>query len=96
MSCTGHWLVPELSLISEAERELDRRVAARMPQADLAALADRLIVDWYVQRELVNRCLKKVNELEVELLLSQSTTDRPDDWNRYLEMAEELLGGHPS
>lgn len=68
----AQWLVPELSLMREAEREMDRRDAVKLSHVDLQILADRLIVDWYNHREVVERCLARVGELEARLALAES------------------------
>jgi hypothetical protein len=65
----AHWLVPELSLMTEAKREMDRRKAVKLKLVDLQILADRLIVDCYNQRDVVDRCLARVGELEARLAL---------------------------
>lgn len=96
MSCSGHWLTPQLSLATEARRELDRRRAVKLSHHELQVLADQLIVDWYTHRELVNRLLAKVQELEVRLVLADPKPSDSESWREYLEMAEELLGGNPS
>lgn len=56
----------------EAEREMDRRDAVKLSHVDLQILADRLIVDWYNHREVVERCLARVGELEARLALAES------------------------
>jgi hypothetical protein len=85
-------MIPELSLMTEAQREMDRRGAVKLPHQDLQVLADQLIIDWYTHRELVNRCLAKVQELEVRLALIDCKPSDPDSWRDYLDMAKELLG----
>ena len=72
----AHWLVPELSLMTEAEREMDRRKAVKMKLVDLQILADRLIVDWYNHRDVVDRCLARVGELEARLALAEGGVRR--------------------
>lgn len=64
-------MVPQLSLMSEAEQELDRRRAARLPLIELQILADRLICDWYRYEQLYNCAMRRVAALEVELALSK-------------------------
>jgi hypothetical protein len=65
------WMVPQLSLMSEAHKELDRRRAARLPLIDLQIVADRLICDWYRYEQLFNCAMRRVAALEVELALSK-------------------------
>jgi hypothetical protein len=96
MDGSRHWLTPQLSLLKEAKRELDRRNAVKLSHHELQMVADKLIVDWYTHRELVNRLLAKVQELEVRLVLADANPSDADNWREYLEMAEELLGGNPS
>lgn len=64
-------MVPQLSLMSEAHKELERRRAARLPLIDLQILADRLICDLYQYERLYDCAMRRVAALEVELALSK-------------------------
>lgn len=86
------WLIPELSLQSELEKEIDRRRAAHLDQVALHELVDRLIADWYLQRELLDRCLGRVRQLEVELVLSSATPSKRGPSDEHLAMARDILG----
>lgn len=91
---SGAWFIPELSLSSQAHQEVDRRQAVRLSHQELQALADRLICDWYLQRELVNRCLGRVRHLEVELALATAQPSTPEPEPCHFAWAREILGGH--
>jgi len=86
------WMIPELSLATQCHQEIDRRHAVRMSHHDLQALADKLICDWYLQRELVSRCLGRVRHLEVELALSTARPASSEPDACHYEWAREILG----
>jgi hypothetical protein len=67
---TGAWLTPDLSLPTQFEMEQDRRAAARMHPQQLAVKTDELIQNWYRQREMIDRLLGRVRQLEVEVALA--------------------------
>jgi hypothetical protein len=92
MEPSGSWLIPELSLASQCNQEIDRRQAVRLSHQDLQALADRLICDWYLQRNLIDRCLGRVRQLEVEVALAQSEPIGEPEPCHYA-WAHEILGG---
>lgn len=69
---SGDWFIPELSLATQCSQELDRRQAVKLTHHELQALADKLICDWYIQRNLIDRCLGRVRHLEVELALANA------------------------
>ena len=85
-------MVPQLSLMSEAEQELDRRRAARLPLIELQILADRLICDWYRYEQLYNCAMRRVAALEVELALSKAPErqGRNEPTGEHYQWAREL------
>jgi len=85
------WLIPTLSLQTELNQERARRAAARMGRDQLAVRVDELITAWFLHRELINRLLGRVRQLEVQLALKDARplgqpTDEHHQW------ATELLG----
>lgn len=88
------WMVPELSLSSEAHQELDRRRAARLPLIELQIVADRLICDWYRHEKMLDCALRRVAALEVELALSKvpSTQGKNPPRAEHHQWAQEVMG----
>jgi hypothetical protein len=90
------WLDPTLSLSAEASREWDRHQAARLHRDQLCPLVDRLICNHYHHEVIIQQALKRITQLEVELMLAQSTPAAPGPAPRHLQWAKELLrGGRP-
>jgi plasmid stabilization system protein ParE len=89
----GHWLIPSISLSMEAQQELDRRRAVRMPLQELQALTDELIVSWYEHQSVLDQALARIRQLEVQLALAgappSSTTPSPE----HFAMAREIMRG---
>lgn len=87
-------MVPQLSLMSEAHKELDRRRAARLPLIDLQILVDRLICDWYRYEQLYDCAMRRVAALEVELALSKvpDRQGKNDPTGEHYEWAREVRG----
>lgn len=88
-----HWLIPQLSLCMEAQQELDRRTAARMDRDQLHALADELIVSWHEHNAVLNQCLGRIRQLEVELALAGAPRWQETPSEEHLRMAQQLLQG---
>lgn len=89
---SGDWFIPELSLASQCSQEIARRRAVKLTHQELQALADQLICDWYIQRNLIDRCLGRVRHLEVELALASAPPfSGPEPC--HFAWAQELLGG---
>jgi hypothetical protein len=96
MDSPGAWLIPELSLQSELEMECDRRAAARLSRDQLAGKIDELIQAWYMQHALINRMLGEIRQLQVKLALAgPPVPSKREPEQRHVEMARELLWGHP-
>jgi hypothetical protein len=89
---SGDWFIPELSLATQCSQEIDRRRAVTLGHQELQELADRLIVDWYLQRNLIDRCLGRVRHLEVELALANAAPFSRSAACHY-EWAREVLDG---
>lgn len=90
------WFIPTLSLPTELDMEIDRRKAAGLSPHELNMLVDKLIVDWYKQRELIDRALGKIRQLQVELALAgppMPASREPEP--QHLEWAKELLTPPP-
>jgi hypothetical protein len=91
------WFIPDLSLPTELQMEADRRAAAKLSRDELNILADKLICDWYQQRELIDRALGRVRHLEVELALAGPPVPaRREPEPQHLEWARELLRQPPT
>lgn len=75
--------------------EADRRAAARLNRDQLNMLCDKLICDWYQQRELIDRALGKVRHLQVELALATAPPAKRELEPHHLEWARELLTQSP-
>ena len=86
------WRLPDLSLETQLSRALDRRTAAHLCRDDLSILADRLIVQAYDQKVVIDSLLGRVRCLEVELVLADAQPLQPpgDEHHRW---AREVLGG---
>lgn len=85
------WLNPELSLQTEARQELDRRAAVKLDHQDLQQLTDTLIVQWYRQQQIIGCAMKRVMQLELEVMLAEAEPmDRSPSPEHY-RMARELL-----
>jgi hypothetical protein len=76
MSSHG-WKLPDLSLETQLSRALDRRTAAHLCRDDLRILADRLIVQAYDQKVVIDSLLGRVRCLEVELVLADARPSSP-------------------
>jgi hypothetical protein len=85
------WLVPELSLPKQLERECDRRKAARLDRDGLSMLADKLICDWYQHDEMISRLMRQVQRLEVENMLATATPSSRKPSQHHFQWAKELL-----
>lgn len=91
MECSGAWLIPELSLQSEAHQEIDRRLAARLDKGSLHALADDLIIQWYQHRSIIDKALGRVRQLEVQLALAEAPPSDARVSDAHLAMAREVM-----
>ena len=89
------WFIPTLSLQTELRMEADRRAAARLSRDELNVLADKLIRDWYQQRELIDRALGKIRHLQVEAALASAPPVKREPEPQHLEWARELLTPPP-
>lgn len=85
------WLNPQLSLQTEIHQELDRRAAVRLTHHELQQLTDSLIVQWYRQQQVIACCMKRVQSLEVELLLSGADAMPREPSAEHMQMAREVL-----
>ena len=89
-STSNSWMVPTLSLETQLNRDPKRRDAAHSCRDELSILVDRLIVETYDQKVVIDSLLGRVRHLEVELVLARPLhppAPRPDQW------AREVLGG---
>ena len=86
------WKLPDLSLETQLSRDLKRRAAAHLCRDELSILVDRLIVEAYDQKVLIDSLLGRVRHLEVELVLADARPLQPpgDEHHRW---AREVLGG---
>lgn len=91
MDCSGAWLIPQLSLQSELQQEMDRRIAARLDKNTLHALVDDLIGQWYQQQNVIDRALGRIRQLEVELVLSDAPPSDGHVSDVHMQMAQELM-----
>jgi hypothetical protein len=85
------WLVPQLSLATQLEQELDRRKAAKLSHHELSGLVDTLICKWYHNQELINRLLRRVQQLEVKIALAESKPSNPEPSAQHYQWAQDLL-----
>jgi hypothetical protein len=85
------WLVPQLSLATQLEQELDRRKAAKLSHHELSALADTLICKWYHNQELINRLLRRVQQLEVKTALAECKPSKAEPSVEHYKWAQDLL-----
>lgn len=91
MDVFSNWLDPELSLSSEIHQEHDRRAAVRLDHQQLQVLTDHLIVQCYRQQNLLNQLFRRVQLLEVEVVLAAAPPAPREPEQRHLEWAKELL-----
>jgi uncharacterized tellurite resistance protein B-like protein len=91
MDCSAQWLIPEISLETEARQEMDCVALRNLPRHELLARGDQLIRDWYKQREIIDRALGRVRHLEVALVLAQMVPADGHVSEVHLEMARELM-----
>jgi len=90
-SCS--WLIPKLSLITEAQMELDRRAAARMTREQLCALVDDLIISWYQHMSCLDQALGEVRQMQVKLALADAPKPGwPAPSAEHYRWAQELRG----
>lgn len=85
------WLVPQLSLATQLEQELDRRKAAKLSHDELSILADTLICKWYLNQELISRLLRQVQHLQVKIALSDARPSNPEPSAEHYQWAQDLL-----
>jgi len=85
------WLVPQLSLATQLEQELDRRKAAKLSHDELSILADTLICKWYHNQELINRLLRRVQQLEVKTALAECKPSKAEPSVEHYKWAQDLL-----
>ena len=86
-----HWLVPQLDLQTQLRQEVDRRTAAHLSRDELAALTDKLIVDWYHQNKLIDNLLGRVRRMEVDLALRDAKPSTPEPADEHYEWARQLF-----
>ena len=91
MDCSAEWLIPSLSLETEARQQMDRMALRNLSRHELLACADRLIGDWYQQRDVIDRALGRVRHLEVALVLAQMIPVDGHVSEVHLQMARELM-----
>ena len=87
------FLCPELSLATELDMEMDRRLAARMGRDQLVKRMDEMIQSWYMQQTMIDRMLGEIRQLQVALALAgppKPAKRGPDA--RHVEWARELMG----
>lgn len=91
MDTSSSWLIPKLSLITQAQMELDRRVAARMSRDQLSVLVDDLIQSWYEHMNCLDQALGEVRQLQVKLAIAEAPTrvSQPPSAEHY-RWAQEL------
>lgn len=87
------WRLPDLTLETQLSRALDRRTAAHLCRDDLSILADRLIVQAYDQKVLIDSLLGRVRCLEVELVLARDARPLQPPGDEHHQWAREVLGG---
>ena len=75
--------------------EADRRAAAQLSRDELNMLCDKLICDWYQQRELIDRLLGQVRRMQVEMALATAPPAKQEPEPQHLEWARELLTPPP-
>ena len=93
MDPSSSWLIPKLSLITQAQMELDRRVAARMSRDQLCALVDDLIISWYQHMSSLDQALGRVRQLEVQVALAEPPKPGwPAPSAEHYRWAQELRG----
>lgn len=85
------WWIPDLTLETQLSRALDRRTAAHLCRDDLSILVDRLIVQTYDQKVLIDSLLGRVRQLEVELVLARDSRPSPQPSSTNRQWARELL-----
>ena len=91
MDCSAQWLIPEISLETEARQEMDCVALRNLPRHQLLAHADQLIRDWYKHREIIDRALGRVRHLEVALVLAQMVPSDGHVSEVHLQMARDLM-----
>lgn len=85
------FLIPDLSLPKQFEQERDRRKAAELSRDELSIIADKLIVDWYRQGEVIERLMRHVQRLEVDLMLATAEPSPPQPSGEHFQWARDLL-----
>lgn len=87
----GDWLIPQLSLPTQLEMEMDRRAAAQMSRDELAIKVDQLVIAWYQQQDVISRALGEVRQLQVKLAIAEAPTrvSQPPSAEHY-RWAQEL------
>jgi hypothetical protein len=86
------WWIPDLTLETQLSRALARRDAAHLCRDDLSILVDRLIVETYDQKVVIDSLLGRVRQLEVELVLADARPLQPPG-DEHHQWAREVLGG---
>lgn len=84
----GWWLDPELSLSRELELEAARRIIPQLHRHDLEARLDSALVHAVTMDHLLRQALAKVQELELQALLSE-----PAPADRHRSWAAEIMAG---
>ena len=87
------WKLPDLSLETQLSRALDRRTAAHLCRDELSILVDRLIVQAYDQKVVIDSLLGRVRHLEVELVLARDARPPQPPGDEHHRWAREVLGG---
>lgn len=85
------WMIPDLSLSTQFTMEMDRRKVKHIDRDHLEALADKLICDWYLHRNIIDSALGRIRHLEVELALMESIPDMDEPDDHHWRWAKELL-----
>jgi hypothetical protein len=91
MDSQPSWYTPELSLATQCQQEIDRRRAVQLDQQDLQMLTDKLICDWYVQRELINRCLARIRSMEVQIALATAPPSKREPSQCHFQWARQIM-----
>lgn len=87
----AHWLVPHLDLQTQLHQEVDRRRAAHLSRDELAALTDKLIIDWYHHSKLIDSLLGHVRRMEVDLALRDAKPSKPEPSEEHYQWAKQLF-----
>ncbi len=91
MDCSGDWLIPSISLETEARQEMDCVALRNLPRHLLIERSEQLVRDWYQYREMIDRALGRIRHLEVALVLAQLIPSDGHVSELHMQMARELM-----